>query len=504
MLIPALITMAMAQGSPFRGMVHDNTILLQKDPFDITQAFPVSGSEGRNFVATINGRGQENNLNLAEIDRDGKIRPLMKLSKSGFRHFEAQTLREADGDFWIVAQVSQKQNGGFPDRLPLLVHVSGDGKLLSQNLISGAPGFQKAILNTKGNLYLTSQLPGQEIHLTKVTPDGKAEWTKPALDSKEARFKSVTSIADGSLILFGEKWVASTKIASIYMARMDAQNGLAASSYSSPENLGPVSTVSTANGSIAYTAAGISGGSSQFFVCSTKSLSITKRIPLMDGKIGVVGAMFAHPKRGVYVGFNLQEGPSREASLVRMSYGGTLHEVIDATYRGAGAQSTSFHMDRYEDVYVAGTTNVGAFQTKVGRPTGIIYQQLFQFGEIGSRRPVAFTVNDETGELFLANYGRLAKYSQSPLLYSKTYEIDEDTVVKDKSCLEMDRYTKFGEVVLVSKPSKGTVKLSADGKYTYTPKKGYVGVDGFSYRVNRGNVTSYYGAVVFKVLAKPH
>jgi hypothetical protein len=48
---------------------------------------------------------------------------------------------------------------------------------------------------------------------------------------------------------------------------------------------------------------------------------------------------------------------------------------------------------------------------------------------------------------------------------------------------------------LISKPNNGILTLNDDGTYTYTPKKGFVGTDSFSYRTNDGVSDSQLAAV---------
>ena len=42
----------------------------------------------------------------------------------------------------------------------------------------------------------------------------------------------------------------------------------------------------------------------------------------------------------------------------------------------------------------------------------------------------------------------------------------------------------------LAKPEHGTLTRNADGTYTYTPKRGYSGIDGFSYTVSDGNLSA--------------
>ncbi|MGP1680621.1 MAG: Ig-like domain-containing protein, partial [Burkholderiales bacterium] len=42
----------------------------------------------------------------------------------------------------------------------------------------------------------------------------------------------------------------------------------------------------------------------------------------------------------------------------------------------------------------------------------------------------------------------------------------------------------------LAKPGHGTLTRNADGTYTYTPKRGYTGVDGFGYSVSDGSLSA--------------
>jgi len=51
---------------------------------------------------------------------------------------------------------------------------------------------------------------------------------------------------------------------------------------------------------------------------------------------------------------------------------------------------------------------------------------------------------------------------------------------------DVDSPASFIKAVLVSGPLNGTLLLSADGRFTYTPKNGFTGVDTFTYKANNG------------------
>jgi hypothetical protein len=57
------------------------------------------------------------------------------------------------------------------------------------------------------------------------------------------------------------------------------------------------------------------------------------------------------------------------------------------------------------------------------------------------------------------------------------------------------------KAVLVSKSPDGTVKLKADGSFTFTPKSGFVGTTSFTYKVSDGKASSAVTTVTIDVLA---
>jgi VCBS repeat-containing protein len=57
--------------------------------------------------------------------------------------------------------------------------------------------------------------------------------------------------------------------------------------------------------------------------------------------------------------------------------------------------------------------------------------------------------------------------------------------------------------VLVSGPAHGTLTLSADGSFTYTPAPGYTGSDSFTYKANDGTLDSNVATVSLTVSNSP-
>ena len=54
--------------------------------------------------------------------------------------------------------------------------------------------------------------------------------------------------------------------------------------------------------------------------------------------------------------------------------------------------------------------------------------------------------------------------------------------------------------LLVSGPANGTVSLSPDGSFTYTPNTGFIGTDSFTYKASDGKLDSNLATVTITVL----
>ena len=53
--------------------------------------------------------------------------------------------------------------------------------------------------------------------------------------------------------------------------------------------------------------------------------------------------------------------------------------------------------------------------------------------------------------------------------------------------------------LLVSGPANGTVNLSPDGSFTYTPNAGFIGTDSFTYKASDGKLDSNLATVTITV-----
>ena len=87
-----------------------------------------------------------------------------------------------------------------------------------------------------------------------------------------------------------------------------------------------------------------------------------------------------------------------------------------------------------------------------------------------------------------------------PTASDDSYSTDEDTLldVMGPGVLENDSDPDFDmlSAILVSGPSHGTLSLSSDGSFTYTPAANYTGEDSFIYKANDGEFDSVPAAKV--------
>jgi hypothetical protein len=107
----------------------------------------------------------------------------------------------------------------------------------------------------------------------------------------------------------------------------------------------------------------------------------------------------------------------------------------------------------------------------------------------GDTRP---TDGDGNGSI-VCDIGAFEKGAAPPVANPDTYQAVKNKPLKvsaDKGVLKNDTGTKPFTAELVSSPNKGTLKLKADGSFTYTPKKNITGRDTFTYRAKKGTQVS--------------
>ncbi|GAB5405833.1 MAG: hypothetical protein Aurels2KO_40640 [Aureliella sp.] len=117
-----------------------------------------------------------------------------------------------------------------------------------------------------------------------------------------------------------------------------------------------------------------------------------------------------------------------------------------------------------------------------------------------------FRANDGTTSSSPATISiSVAAVNDLPVSASDSASLDQDTpltvnapgVLSNDSDVDGDSLTAS----LVTDPASGTVSLSADGSFTYTPATGFVGTDSFSYRANDG--TGFGNTVTVNLTVNP-
>jgi hypothetical protein len=89
--------------------------------------------------------------------------------------------------------------------------------------------------------------------------------------------------------------------------------------------------------------------------------------------------------------------------------------------------------------------------------------------------------------------------NDAPLVLSAIYQLQQDASVRiDFSDLVAD-VDADALTLSMTTPSNGSLSRNRDGSYTYRPTKGYSGVDGFTYTVSDGKLSST-GKVTLNVM----
>ncbi len=94
--------------------------------------------------------------------------------------------------------------------------------------------------------------------------------------------------------------------------------------------------------------------------------------------------------------------------------------------------------------------------------------------------------------------------NDTPIAGNDSYSIQEDgTLTVDVSsgllATDMEIDGDVSTVILVNGPSNGTLHLSADGSFVYTPNANFSGTDTFSYKINDGSMDSNVASVTITV-----
>jgi VCBS repeat-containing protein len=96
-----------------------------------------------------------------------------------------------------------------------------------------------------------------------------------------------------------------------------------------------------------------------------------------------------------------------------------------------------------------------------------------------------------------------------PVANNDAYTVEQDhtlTIGARRSVLANDTDADSATLTagIVARPQHGTVRLNADGSFTYTPAAGFHGTDTFTYKANDGNVKSSAATVTITVTPPNH
>ena len=121
-------------------------------------------------------------------------------------------------------------------------------------------------------------------------------------------------------------------------------------------------------------------------------------------------------------------------------------------------------------------------------------------------RTVSFKVNDGMADSnVLTRILTVNAVNDAPVAGNDSYSTNEDTLltVMAPGVLTNDTDADGNPLTaaVVANPSHGTLTLSSNGSFTYTPATNYNGPDSFTYRTNDGTINSNIAAVSITVSA---
>lgn len=503
MLLSTAMALVLGQGMPFQGLVHESSLFLQKDPVNNVVAYPIATAQGKNFAIVKYSRSAI--VELLSLDSTPP-KLVSQFGKPGDSGYNFWTKANQDGTFWLAFRFTQATPSGVkPYRVRAILYGAEGQPKFDKELEGDCTGAMVADTDAAGNLYVgtLSQKIGGKQWAAKLGLDGEVKWAKELEVKPFYAIRTMTAASDvGVFFLASSLPGAQTADADrgIQVWRLNRETGQASEWVSKLPKLNELGSSSTAWKNLVYAATSNTDGTTSFLAIGANALNIAANTPVARETVNNVWSMVAHPKRGVFVG---SDDASGKPIVSLFSYGGKRHWSQPAAPNVPKGAVTSLILDSYGDAYAAGSMNSGMFLTKLARSNGGgDFSQLVSSGVWDRTFVLPLAVNSLTGEVLAGNFGRVNRFAQCPVLSEKVIDmIEGETVVQ--TAIQGDRYVTGGEVVVVVKPKKGTLKIDKDGKFSYTPKKGFHGFDGFTYRVNKTSVSSYSGAVSFRIAAAP-
>ncbi len=167
-------------------------------------------------------------------------------------------------------------------------------------------------------------------------------------------------------------------------------------------------------------------------------------------------------------------------------------------------------------IVVAGTTTLFSTVRTLNSANGVPQLQPLSYSFTADSASTTLTLSDATGALapslsslsdLLVDHVRvaLASSNTAPVAVNDAYSTNQNTPlnVSLPGVLTNDTDAQSNPLtaIKVTDPTNGTVSLSANGSFTYTPTSGYSGPDSFTYKANDGTADSNTATVAITVNA---
>jgi hypothetical protein len=194
------------------------------------------------------------------------------------------------------------------------------------------------------------------------------------------------------------------------------------------------------------------------------------------------------------------EANGKKPGIWRFNSGGT--QLWHQEFAGINASYTltapsGLALDQYGDSYICGTSSASLITTGFLLKYNTAGQQMFlgYQGVSGSSTNYNSMQLDANNDIYIGGYlynfsqqansqGVVAHWAQAAICNNDSYKATKNTTltVAAPGVLTNDYFTHGATGTAATKPTHGTVNLSASGGFTYTPNSAFVGTDTFQYQ----------------------
>ena len=192
----------------------------------------------------------------------------------------------------------------------------------------------------------------------------------------------------------------------------------------------------------------------------------------------------------VLAGLAVTTGNQWSAAIVRLTASGAL----DSTFNGSGTLQQSIISAEPDLIYSA------VLQPNDGKLLALS-------GWVNDFRVARFTMGNQSATVSASAQVTVTD-NLPPVANNDSYAADENAVlsVTNPGVLGNDTDPNNASLtaVLVANPAHGTLSLSANGSFTYTPAANFVGTDSFTYKASDGLVRSGTATVTITVAPPGH